>query len=107
DFLWRVTEELGESYEANVLSVGQSDPDKLAMNGQHQVEELIDALHFLVELIILVDRDWKWAREQLDMSSDQLEVPVFDQPSAYWQVAYYLGMVGNTLKNKPWKQTQM
>lgn len=107
DFLWRVSEELGESYEAHHMRSIEDDKNKQVAHKVHQLEELIDALHFLVELIILTGKDWQWAREQLD--SDDPLVPT-DEPTTefhYWQVSYYLGMVGNTLKNKPWKQTEM
>lgn len=99
DFLWRTSEELAESYEAYIGS-----------NEVHQIEELIDALHFITELVLLVGKDWKWAREALDQDNSNLEVPGFVEDTvttSYWQVNYYLGMVGNTLKNKPWKQTEM
>lgn len=96
DFLWRTTEELAESYEAYAM-----DGNKV-----HTIEELIDALHFFVELIILAGKDWTWAREQLDTATP-VPINMDGKPSAYWQVSYYLGLVGNTLKNKPWKQTEM
>lgn len=106
DFLWRVSEELGESYEAlEFASKAGDDDEKLEAHHVHQIEELIDALHFLVELVLLVGKDWKWAREQLDRE-DKLP-SISSAEGAYWQVSYYLGMIGNTLKNKPWKQTEM
>ena len=106
DFLWRVTEEMAESHEAIILDRVGDDSEKSEMHFQHRVEELIDALHFLVELIIIVGKDWKWAREQLD-STLTLQVENRGEAAPYWQVVYYLGLVGNTLKNKPWKQTEM
>lgn len=95
DFLWRTSEELCESFEAYAME----------SNEVHTIEELIDGLHFFVELILLVGKDWQWAREQLDTATPIL----FDEDKSgnYWHVMYYLGMVGNTLKNKPWKQTEM
>lgn len=107
DFLWRVSEELGESYEAYYLNSIEDNEEKSKAHEVHQLEELIDALHFLVELVILTGKDWVWAREQLDtavtIGSNMEQTP----ENAYWQVSYYLGMIGNTLKNKPWKQTEM
>lgn len=105
DFLWRVNEELGESFEALHFMALEDDPEKQDVHEVHQIEELIDALHFLVELILLAGKDWKWARDQLDTA--ELELETKNAEGAYWQVSYYLGMVGNTLKNKPWKQTEM
>jgi len=106
DFMWRVTEEVGESYEAYLELQHTDDPEKKEAHSVHQLEELIDALHFLVELVILTGKDWKWAREQLDTAEVMLpqEATTGD---AYWLPVYWLGMVGNTLKNKPWKQTEM
>lgn len=95
DFLWRTSEELAESFEAYFVE----------SNKVHTIEELIDSLHFIVELIILIGKDWKWAREQLD-TAEPLSIGM-DKPGDYWTVMFYMGMVGNTLKNKPWKQTEM
>ena len=44
DFAWRVTEELGEATDALVIH---------SENVTHYHEELIDALHFYVELMII------------------------------------------------------
>lgn len=100
DFLWRISEEVAESYEAVVdLSQGTEDA---AVQEVHKNEELIDALHFLVELLILTGRDAAWARQALD----NYHQPAIDLSvdKAYLLVHYWLGMVGNTLKMKPWKQ---
>lgn len=108
DFLWRTTEELAESYEAHYLMSIEPDEEKEKAHETHRLEELIDALHFLVELILIAGKDWQWAREQLNMSTEELVANDAEDVSFYyWQVTYYLGMVGNTLKNKPWKQTEM
>ena len=92
DFLWRTTEEIAESYEAY-----------LAGDDTHTIEELADALHFFTELLILAGFDSKWARKQLE-GQEPNKVPV---EIAYLNAHFWLGMVGNTLKNKPWKQTEM
>lgn len=121
DFLWRVTEELGESYEAqlqlndlvaeyNSSNTISSDEfvTKQDQYETHQIEELIDALHFIVELIIIVGKDWEWARDLLNENDEKRVIGLSNHISEeYWEVSYWLGMVGNTLKNKPWKQTQM
>lgn len=95
DFLWRVTEEIAESYEAYQ-----------ANDSIHTIEELADALHFFTELCILAGFDSKWAAtkitEMVPISADKENVM-----PAYLNAHYWLGMVGNTLKNKPWKQTEM
>lgn len=108
DFLWRVTEEMGESFEAYV-NLGQETTDLALMQAHltHNIEELIDALHFLVELLILVGKDANWARELLKNKNEGIQLNIEYPAQAYWAVIYYLSMVGNTLKNKPWKQTEM
>ena len=95
DFLWRVTEEIAESYEAC-----------LAKDEVHTIEELADALHFFTELLLLAGYNSTWAKEQLEnhpvVSNDSENIM-----PAYLNAHFWLGMVGNTLKNKPWKQTEM
>lgn len=95
DFLWRTTEEIAESYEA--FQDGHE---------THTIEELADALHFFVELLILAGFDAKWARDQMWNNDPTQNVPEAVN-QAYLQAHFWLGMVGNTLKNKPWKQTEM
>jgi hypothetical protein len=85
NFAWRVTEELAECMDAH--------------QEIHAQEECIDALHFLVELLILVEltpEDFQWER-------------AFDicEPSHPWGVIQELGMAMNCLKQKPWKQTHI
>lgn len=99
DFLWRVSEEVAESYEA-VIDIAQGTKD-VEIQEIHMNEELIDALHFLVELLILTGRDADWARLALDEYRSSATASVQD---AYLNIHYWLGMVGNTLKMKPWKQ---
>lgn len=113
DFAWRVTEELGEALDALY-----GDDDYV-----HYKEELIDGLHFLVELTILagvtpeqlVPDDWD------DDMGDMLEGVATFFPNDLWtdkgldfvrRLHYVehirlLGMTCNCLKNKPWKQSMM
>lgn len=102
DFLWRVTEELGESFEASV-----EHEDTV-----HQIEELADALHFFVEFCIIagvtpdelpsIDECVKTTSKILGSGTFS-----FDPSDFYWSTTYHLALIGNTLKNKPWKKTQM
>lgn len=85
DFAWRFTEELAEAYEAK-------DEDE-----EHYAEELIDALHFLVEMTIIAGYDEKIVTAYNIVGTEPLP----------WHSIYMLGLMCNTLKNKPWKQTQM
>ena len=72
----------------------------------HFAEELIDALHFFVELNILVDKkhdffDYYGITERTDnISLDELY-------NLYGRLAEKYGLLCNTLKNKPWKNTQV
>jgi len=127
DFAWRITEELGEALEARWL---HSDIPS------HYDEEIIDALHFLVEFTILAGID---ERELVDLATREHPVetqdvdglvilyvealikpmfretyPKMDPKRDYKNLALVVGIfvealatTCNTLKNKPWKQTQM
>ena len=96
DFLWRVTEELAEA--------GEETRDETLRD-----EEFSDALHFLVELMLLVGMgpgDLA-TREVQDVFKEAPEVYAeVSQASMFWDVVYNLGLAGNCLKNKRWKQTQ-
>lgn len=95
DFLWRVTEELMEAYESRD-------------NYDHYTEELSDALHFYLEIFILVDYKPKMDDHYLrgmirgvkDFERDDIKGRIFD-------TIYHLGLSGNFLRNKKWKQTQV
>ena len=102
DFLWRVTEELMEAYEC------RDDYD-------HYTEELSDALHFYLEIFILIDHRPKFDDEMLNSmifstaSHDETlrEGKNIAIMTCMFNVVYHLGMVGNFLRNKKWKQTQV
>lgn len=99
DFAWRVTEEITEA------TVAMRDHPAIP---QHAQEEAADALHFLVELMILsrVAPD-----EQMDMAgwfSDELSATDLTWPSGTgYAVIEALGEAMNCLKQKPWKQTHI
>lgn len=101
DFLWRTTEELSESFEAGI-----ENEDVV-----HQIEELADALHFFVEFCIIAGVTPDELRPVGDVvkeMADVLEKNIIVNPQdIYWATTYHLGLIGNTLKNKPWKKTQM
>ena len=105
DFAWRVTEELAEAWEAWELAVAMKKekdivPEKTNMYMEHFHEELADALHFLVELSIIAGYD-------SNIVPNIEGNPFTDENTHPWRTVYYLGLLCNTLKNKPWKQTQM
>lgn len=102
DFAWRFMEEIGEALDSALIHEDEV----------HTKEELADALHFFVEMCILsgmgpndlmvADADfqelWDWAiwEGENQTSIDPL-----------YGVVMHMGMACNTLKNKPWKQSQI
>jgi len=94
DFAWRVTEELCEAREAHKF-LCSDDEELRSEHYKHYLEELIDGLHFLIELTIISGYDEKVVMRSEWGTSDNFEV------------VYWLGIMCNCLKNKPWKQTQM
>lgn len=85
DFAWRMTEEFTESTDAHSF--------------EHKLEEVIDALHFFVELNILCGHypEVKWERSEYLMGHDYHTYRVIER----------VGCAMNCLKNKPWKQSNM
>ena len=117
DMAWRVTEEMAEATGAL-----EDHPDLL----DHFHEELSDALHFLVELMICVNlgptkftADSKTGDRLVgafteacfdDESRLQYNFTVGDKEQIWiqsWAVIHELGQAMNCLKNKPWKQSHM
>jgi len=105
DFAWRTTEELAEAMDA----LGQKE-DIIKIQ-----EEVADALHFLVEMGILSGIDYTEVvpptlltkdEDSLDILFNMASIPLL-KTYAFNQVITNLGMTCHTLKNKPWKQTQM
>lgn len=87
DFAWRMTEEFTEATEAGE-------------DRSHYLEELVDGLHFLVELMILADF---YPGASLEHWFEEQAV----RPVSVYQVIERVGCAMNCLKNKPWKQTHM
>lgn len=107
DFLWRVTEELMEARESYIKH-----------ETMHTHEELADVCHFFIELLIICDIQPKdLIRKTSSSPSDYLDElfgDIFSTNLGLFQVTfdeivldivYYLGMAGNCLKQKPWKQS--
>lgn len=122
DFAWRMTEELAEALEAYEEYCSTDNEQHL----DHFKEEVIDALHFLVENLILIgitpeevaDKDRDMYREDYDMLANAFELnsivlgleTEISQLSIYdvsMEVIVKLGLAMNCLKNKPWKQTEI
>ena len=102
DFLWRVTEELMEAYEG----IDHRD---------HYMEELSDALHFYLEIYILIDNRPQFDDELLNEMITSSVQQGFSEDgmgntaimTCMFNIVYHLGLVGNFLRNKKWKQTQV
>lgn len=95
DFKQRGMEEIAEAYEA--YDAGDI---------EHFKEELIDALHFLVELNILVGKDFNFFTRFKNKKRPK-PVPKAALMYRIGLISVSYGLVCNCLKNKPWKQTQM
>lgn len=104
DFAWRITEEITEATEALEEK-----------NRIHYLEELIDALHFSVELLCLcgispyeiaLSSDVGDTLDSLFQEEESADPTVYLQTRAY-DVIEALGKAMNMLKLKPWKTTAM
>ena len=119
DFAWRITEEITEAMEAFELSKEEmgrfhssSNDEKYKSSAMesilHTKEECIDALHFLVELYLIVGIT---PSNLLGDSGNKLEnafkASMMKRPADPYQPIHYLGLAMNCLKQKPWKQTHM
>lgn len=117
DFAWRTMEELFEATDALVAH-----PDNL----EHFLEEMIDSVHFFIELNLLCGITPQSIREYFSIPEDQdaLEflLKVMDSIETYSReelqaipvslliyvgVGQGIGNAMNRLKNKPWKQSHM
>lgn len=109
NYAWRITEELTESTEVIATSLFLEDKELF-----HAQEEAMDALHFMIELLIITGQR---AEDMVpkDLNQDSLVYCFSLYPrvimSNYRNYAYdtieYLGKAMNCLKQKPWKQTQV
>jgi len=96
DMSWRAVEEVAEAYEAYE-------------NGEevHFLEELADALHFLIEKYLLCGFQPKHTLEWY-FKMVGTGIPNTDRMDSYvGQFCVACGLTCNCLKNKPWKQSQI
>lgn len=117
NMFWRTTEEIAEALEKIPLCIQNSmvltrddwvrdwdkDPDL-----RHFFEEMADALHFLVEVSLTVELNPSILSNMwntLNGCDDRLATRHVTSMSS--RVVYAMGLAANTLKNKPWKNTQM
>jgi hypothetical protein len=111
DYAWRVTEELTEATQA--LDEHPDEP-------LHFDEELADAYHFIVELMIMTGTEFKFPKQTTLLHLDRLD-DMFQHHSStalalareveveelVYKVIQHIGNAMNCLKNKPWKTTHM
>lgn len=98
DFAWRITEEITEATEHT-----------LEEHKEHVLEEVADALHFMVELCIVVGIKPDELPKEFRPHSDKLTCLCsvrFGKPNAY-SIVQHLGLAMNCLKQKPWKKTHI
>lgn len=117
DMFWRMTEELSEAVETfpgQIELLNWKEYWATSTDIRHFFEELADALHFLVEASIIARVNPYTI--QLKFSSELNNIP----PSGFSpyeireavivkisDTIFHMGYAANTLKNKPWKLTQM
>jgi len=129
DFCWRIVEELMEAAEYLIKG---NDSDKILFE-----EEISDAFHFLLELTILAGYDEEIIYSMMKdlrliekeyvsgKDGDPLDIilahlyrvekrntHIGDTPYSFFAdlsfpIIYQLGLLGNTLKNKRWKQSEV
>jgi hypothetical protein len=87
DFLWRITEEVGEALEA----LAKSEPQ------EKTYEEMADALHFVLGLCVIT--------QKRHLFVEMYTKDHYPSPGSMDHFVMSMGILGNTLKMKPWKQT--
>lgn len=101
DFAWRTVEELAESYEAWYKHAGHEDGEL------HALEEMADAFHFWVELLLYAGVNAYTLR---NLAFPPLVASYGDNPPKalhYWYVTFKIGIAMNFLRNKAWKTSQV
>lgn len=94
DLAWRTVEELGEAMEC------------IQSNPYHFYEELIDGLHFFIELLMaagMTHKDFDPLHKYVHNVKPS-HLPIDVDKSRF---TTELSLAMNCLKNKPWKQTHM
>lgn len=93
-YCWRITEELAEAEEAHF---------KREDSGEHVREELIDALNFSIELMLL----YGWTRKDYQKDptcfGHSFGSGILNRTGSS---IYALGLAANCLKNRQWRRSQ-
>lgn len=111
DFIYRSIEEVGESFEViRNMDSWDSLPEKLKI---HYCEEIIDALHFFIEMCIICGYTYEdfnlrdIHRFNFYYNSGQYKCDHDDFVLRHWSYIESITLAGNCLRNKKWKKTQM
>lgn len=112
DMFWRVTEELAEAIETIPLEfklAGWVECWDTEPQVRHFFEELSDALHFLTEASILAGLNPMRIvfSNLLDSNARFRALSLPTVISRVTDIILNMGLTANTLKNKPWKLTQV
>lgn len=88
-YCWRITEELSEALEAHFEG-----------STEHIKEELIDAMNFSIELMLL----YGWSYKEFESyPSPYFGNGIFNRVNS---TIYSLGITANCLKNRQWRRSQ-
>jgi len=97
DFLFRIIEELTEATEDLI-------------HADHFLEEIVDALNFLVETMIIYNWNHKdlpkWKQFQYEPTKDFTQFKSTYLKAMFYKVVEKIGWCSNLLKNRKWKQSQ-
>lgn len=111
DFLYRTIEEVGESFEVILVNeFAEKDWTMICKLDQtHYSEELIDALHFFVELCLIagIDRSEFKDLSEYGYQVGNQSITFTDFKVRHWNVVQNLTLAGNKLRNKKWKKTHV
>lgn len=104
DMAWRSIEEVAEADDAYRINLMESSE---VLFTQHVKEEIADSLHFLVELLLIVDIRPEHLKEIWFnvFNGDIIERTSHTLSQAISFYVRELGMAMNCLKQKPWKQS--
>lgn len=133
DGFWRFTEEMAEAWEARreyqdkltgrysnsgswAAMISWRETQKNEPLVRHFLEELIDALHFIVEASIFANMEDILISQleekyevfiETGVGGGESEYCVSSAETSFHGCIMFFGLAANFLKNKPWKQTQM
>jgi len=118
DFIYRAIEEVGESFEVirdelikqssehGVVSenIWRKINDKLKI---HYSEEIIDALHFFIELCIIVGYKASDFDDISKYGINHNTLGYNDFEQRHWRFVESMTLAGNCLRNKKWKKSHV